>query len=201
MTAYTKSGSVKSKSVLKQEIVEVLLDINDKLDRTEFIVRPLYGDSRDGIPYGFYTIGFSRFNLPEIYVSGIAVNDFNFNMLYPHIKTFQGFLSLNGFGAKTSQEVAMAMNKELADTEVGPFFQVRPIDAERLLYGQAQMLRYWLDEQNHREHAKAVQIVWRNPGDAEFPIESSKNQLLLDYVPFGTPVPKLITTGVVNAAA
>lgn len=201
MTAYTKRDIVKPSHVLKEEIIEALLDINDKLDRQEFIVKPLYGQASDGIPYGFYTIGFSRFNLPEIYVSGIAVNDFNFQMLYPHIKAFQGFLTMNGFGLKTSQEVAMAMNVELSKTDVGPFFQVRPIDPERLLYGQAQVLRYWLDEQKHREHAKAIQIVWRNPSDTEFPIESSKNQLLLDYVPFGTPVPKSITTGVVNAAA
>ena len=201
MTAYTKSSIVKPSYVLKAEIKETLLDINDKLDRQEFIVKPLYGSVSDGIPYGFYTIGFSRFNLPEIYVSGIAVNDFNFQMIYPHIKAFQGFLTMNGFGLRTSQEVAMAMNKELANTEIGPFFQVRPVDAERLLYGQAQVLRYWLDEQNHRAHAKAVQIVWRNPTDIDFPIESSKNQLLLDYVPFGMPIPKSITTGVVNAAA
>lgn len=201
MTAYTKQAIGKPSHLLKAEITETLLDINDKLDRQEFIVKPLYGQASDGIPYGFYTIGFSRFNLPEIYVSGIAVNDFNFNILYPHIKSFQGFLTMNGFGLRTSQEVAMAMNKELANLDIGAVFQVRPIDAERLLYGQAQVLRYWLDEQQHREHAKAVQIVWRNPTDMEFPIESSKNQLLLDYVPFGTPVPKLITTGVVHAAA
>lgn len=201
MTAYTKSDIVKPSHVLKEEIIETLLDINDKLDRQEFIVKPLYGQASDGIPYGFYTIGFSRFNLPEIYVSGIAVNDFNFNLLYPHIKGMQQFLTMNGYGNKSSSEVAMAMNRAYATTEIGPFFQVRPIDSERLLYGQAQVLRYWLDEQNHREHAKAVQIVWRNPSDMEFPIESSKNQLLLDYVPFGVPVPKSITTGVVNAAA
>lgn len=201
MTAYTKSDYVRSAHLFKRDIKEILEQINDQLDRVEFTVRPLFGQPNDGIPYGFYTVGFSRFNLPEIYVSGIAINDFNYNLLYPHIKAMHSWLSQNGYGAKTAQEVAMAMNRELANTEIGQFFQVRPVDAERMVYGQAQMLRHWLVDQNHLEQAKAIQIVWRNPGDTEFPIVSSKNQLLLDYVPFGTPIPKPITTGVLNAAA
>lgn len=201
MTAYTKGNYVRLAQLFKRDVSELLTYINDQLDRVEFVVRPLHGQPSDGVPYGFYTIGFARFNLPEIYVSGVAINDFNYNLLFPHIQALHSWLSQNGYGSKTSQEVAMAMNRELANTEIGQFFQARPVDAERMVYGQAQMLRYWLEEQQCLDNAKAIQIVWRNPGDVEFPIVSSKNQLLLDYVPFGTPIPKPILVGDLNAAA
>lgn len=200
MTAYTKSDFKKCSHVHARERKEIVEDINCALESTEFIFRPLNGYDNDGIPYGFYTIGMARFGLPEIYVSGIAINDINFCQLYPHLKLMHEYLTQGGYGRKTVVETVMAMNREWGNTNIGPFFQVRPVDPERLCYGQAQMLRYWAEDQQCLDTLKAVQIVWRNTPEDPYPLKSTNKQLLLDYVPFGTPVPKDITE-IVHATA
>lgn len=187
MTAYTRDGSWKSSEQLQIDIKAAVDDVEEKLAKIEFLINPLQADHQT--PYGFHTIGFTKVMLPELYVSGMTVNDLGFRALYPFLKALFTYLSINGAAMHPSGEVCKVINEQLEIAELGHFFQARPVDPERLLYGQALVLRYWADRKEIRDDVQAIQIVWRESTDQEFPVVSGMGQLLLDYVPFGTSCP------------
>lgn len=186
MSAQAMSGDFKSSHVLKAEIENILVDVNAKLEQIEFLVNPLQTGYQT--PMGFHTVGFTRVLLPEFYVSGIAVNDAKFREIYPFMKSLFGFLSVTGSAMQPSSEVCRVINEQFVHAGLDGNYQARPVDTERLLYGQGQMLRRWLDKEGYRDEAQAIQIVWRDD-DSEWPVISTERQLLLDYVPFGTKCP------------
>ena len=198
MTAYTRDGSWKSSEQLKIDVKAAVDDVEDKLAKIEFLINPLQADHQT--PYGFHTIGFTKVMLPELYVSGMAVNDIGFRALYPFLKALFTYLSINGAAMHPSGEVCKVINEQLELADIGDFFQARPVDAERLLYGQALVLRYWADKNDLRDDVQAIQIVWRDSTDQEWPVVSTPGQLLLDYVPYGTPCPTPLL-GIQNASA
>lgn len=180
----------KSSTQLKRDAADIIQDTNAKLKLIEFLVSPL--GSGHQVPFGFFTLGFTKVLLPEIYVSGIAVNDVTFRELYPFIRSLYKFLSINGAAMHPAGEICKVVNEQLRISGLNQF-QARPIDIERLLYGQALELRYWLDNEDLRNVSQAIQIVWRGDVTKDFPMVSTTEQLLVDYVPFGTPCPKPIT--------
>lgn len=198
MTAYTRDGAWKTSEKLQQDIAVVLEDVEAKLGVMEFLINPLGSDHQ--IPYGFHTVGFTKVLLPEIYVSGMAVNDIGFRQLYPFMKALFTYLTVNGCAMHPSGEVCKVINEQFELADLHHFFQARPVDVERLIYGQGLVLRYWLDAHGYREGAQAIQIVWRENNEQDFPVVSTFSQLLLDYVPFGTPCPTPIV-GIQNATA
>lgn len=194
MSAYTKNGAWKDATLLKTEIAELVSDIKNKLQFMDMLVNPLLGD--DNLPYGFYTVGNSRLGLPEYYVSGVAVNDVNFRVLYPFLLDLQGQLLEAGLSGGKSIEISKAVNEALQVVGMSGMFQARPIDANRMLYGQGISLRHWLTDEKLLGEATVIQIVWRESDERDFPVHSSSTQLLVDYVPFGTKAPIAPTIGV-----
>ena len=171
--------------------IELLVnDINSKLEKIEFLINPIAADY--GTPYGFHTIGFSKVTLPEIYMSGVGINDNVFRSIYPFIKDLFTFLNLNGCGLHPSGEVCKVINEQLIIAGLDNF-QARPIDPTRLMYGQAVMLRHWADQHSYTPDVQAIQIVHRVEDAPSFPVVSTENQLLVDYVPFGTACPEPIS--------
>lgn len=181
--------------------VEVAVtDTDDRLKHVEFTVNPLTAVSHENIPYGFYTIGFTKVLLPEVYVSGVYVNDANFCMLYPFLKSLYSFLTLNGCALQPAGEVCKLINDQLVLAELHNHFQARPVNAERMMYGQCLTLRNWAKHSDLLDAVQGIQIVHKGEDDTSFPMVSTPTQLLLDYVPFGTPTPKPIM-GVQNVGS
>lgn len=169
-----------------------IADVVYRLKHVEFMVNPLSAVSHENIPYGFYTIGFTNVLLPEIYVSGMYVNDDNFRQLYPFLKSLYSFLTMNGCALQPAGEVCKLINDQLVLSGLHNIFQARPVDAERMLYGQCLTLRNWAKQHDLLDAVQGIQIVHKGVDDTSFPMVSTPTQLLLDYVPFGTPSPKPI---------
>lgn len=199
MTASTSNYLPVTSKLVHQEKDIFLEDAKSRLSRTEFLIKPLAAYPSEGIPYGFYTVGLSRQGLPEFYVSGVLINSGIFRVVYSGLKLFVEWLAENNHDETTAQEICRLFNDNFSDPESRQYFEARPIDVERLVYGPAQLLRYWLDREGYRNTAQAIQIVWREDVTYSFPVHSSEQQLLIDYVPFGTKVPEPPRVGAFNA--
>lgn len=184
------SGLWKESARMKSDITNVLSEITDNLKRIEFLINPIEADYK--IPFGFHTVGFTRVLLPEIYVSGVTVNGAMFRELYPFLKSLYTFLNLNHCAMHPAGEICKLINEQLTIAGMTDY-QARPVDPTRLMYGQALLLRHWCKQEGTLEDVQGIQIVHRIPGTPDFPMVSTENQLLLDYVPFGVPCPELIT--------
>ena len=199
MSASARSTGV-TLEYYQSNIATAVEDIEHRLKHVEFMVNPLSAVSPEGVPYGFYTIGFTSVLLPEIYVSGVYVNDDNFRVLYPFLKSLYSFLTLNGCALQPAGEVCKLINDQLVLADLHELFQARPVDAERMMYGQCLTLRHWAAHRELLDAVQGIQIVHKGEEDTGFPVVSTPTQLLLDYVPFGTPTPKPIM-GVQNVGS
>lgn len=187
--AISGNGAWRDSEGMWNDINDSITDIKNKLTKIEFLVNPV--GSGPGVPYGFYTIGFTKVLLPEIYVSGMAINSRQFCELYPFISSLYTYLNINGCAMHPSGEVCKVINDQLAIAGLTDF-QARPIDPMRLMYGQALLLRHWVSSEGIEPDVTAIQIVHRVTGTPDFPMVSTENQMLVDYVPFGTPCPEPI---------
>lgn len=183
------NGTWRDSEGMWTDINETVTEIKEKLTRMEFLVNPV--GSFNGAPYGFYTLGFTKVLLPEIYVSGMAINSQPFRELYPFISSLYTYLNINGCALHPSGEICQVINDQLTIAGLTDF-QARPIDPARLMYGQALLLRHWAADEGIVADVDAIQIVHRINGTPNFPMVSTENQLLVDYVPFGTPCPEPI---------
>lgn len=186
----TYQNVFKDSSQLNAEILEIVKAIEVDLNVIEFLINPISSSNRT--PFGFHTIGFTKVALPEIYVSGIVIGSAEFMQLIPFIKSLHTFLILNGKAMLPAGEVSWSINEQLALCGFSQKYQARPIDTERLLYGQGLTLRHWLKHTELIDSAQAIQIVWRETSDVDFPMVNTDQQLLVDYVPFGVTCPKPI---------
>lgn len=187
MTAVNNNYGHKSDLKMQLDIKEMLGEVNTKLGETDFIMRVL--SPSDLVPPGFHTIGLCRHQLPEIYVSGVGNKEPSYTVLYQIITTFRDELLAMQMAGASAMEFSNAINSLLSFNGFAPFYQARPVDTTRFMYGQGLTLRYWVDEQNIFNDVPVVQIVWRESDDVDFPVHSTPNQLLLDYVPFGQKLP------------
>lgn len=192
----------KCSHVLEQEINDVLYQIDDKLRTTEFVINPIHGNIMEGIPPGWYTIGMSSFRLPEVFVSGIAVNDERYGAVYPVLRDILLDLSASQERSRgTLHEDCAAINARLREDKLGEFLEVRPIDSQRFMYGQGQILKYYAMRNGIEESVKAVQVVWRDDNESPYPLETTVAQQVIEYVPFGVKLPKPLIEGNKNVSA
>lgn len=172
---------------LERDVEDSVRDVRGCLKVIEFLINPL--EAGPGIPFGFHTVGFTRVLLPEIYMSGVMVNGPMFRQIYPFLKSLYTFLNLNHCALQPSIEVCKVINEQLQLAGLTDL-QARPIDPVRLMYGQAMLLRYWATAEGTMEEVQGIQIVHRTEDMLSFPMVSTENQMLIDYVPFGTPCPE-----------
>lgn len=169
----------------ENNISNTLQIINDRIEYFGFSIWPLVGDPHHGIPNGFCTIGFTRVGLPEFYISGVLPHSTEGMSLCQRLKKlFESVVSNAEFTQVPSIEFCAEYNVlDFQDT-----YQARPVDPTRFLYSQATMARYWAEQESLVDQVTVVQLVHRND-DNHFPYDSSAEQLLLDYVPFGEKLP------------
>lgn len=170
---------------LKQSIEHYLEQVRARLDVFGFAIWPLNPDPEHGIPAGFCTIGFTRIGLPEFYVSGIPGNSAQADKLISNMKELYAYARDTGQTYR-SFDLCMEINMStvVPDEEIG--YQYRPIDPTRMMYGQCLTLRNWAESEDLVDQVQGIQIVHRRAGENQFPMVTTPEQLLLDWVPFGT---------------
>jgi len=169
---------------VRSQVASALEQLASRIDAFGFAVWPLINDDEHGIPAGFLTVGFTKIGLPEFYVSGIPAYgkegaEIIKNLRELHAYAHDNSLSTNALDFCNSVNMRNAVDDK-------PLYQWRPVDADRLLYGQATILRNWVESVGLTSLVQGIQIVHRNSPDVDFPMYSTPNQLLLDWVPFGT---------------
>lgn len=170
--------------VVKQVLDDSVQKIKQRLDTLGFCVWPLNPDPENDIPPGFYTIGFTRIGLPEFYVSGMAPYSDEARRIVNQLQElFESLADAN------TQLLAGELCKDINEgnpLEPGyiPLYQYRPVDATRLMWGQALSLQTWAKAENLVDKVQGIQIVHRD-AQGNFPMMSTPNQLLLDWIPYG----------------
>ena len=170
---------------LKQNIEQHLNQVRTRLDVFGFAIWPFVPDPEHGIPAGFCTIGFTRIGLPEFYVSGIPGNSGRAEILIASLKELYAHARDNGITHKAF-DLCMEINMLEPIPDEIVCYQYRPVDPTRMLYGQCLTLRNWAEAEGLLDKVQGIQIVHRSTKTQDYPMVSTPDQLLLDWVPFGT---------------
>lgn len=171
--------------VYRDQVDNAIEQVNSRMDVFGFAVWPLSPDPEHGIPCGFTTIGFTRIGLPEFYVSGIPAHHRDAHELIAKLRELYSYAK-DTVLAIEPMDLCMQVNMERSVDEQPSAYQWRPVDSERLLYGQCSTLRHWAESAGLLEMVTGIQIVHRPQPDADFPMVSTPQQLLLDWNPFGS---------------
>ncbi len=169
---------------IKAQISELVDQVKARIEVFGFGVWPLTPDTEHGIPAGFYTIGFTRIGLPEFYVSGLPAHSAHADEIIKNLKELYSYARDTAMGI-SAMDLCMQVNMVETDENLIKAYQWRPVDPIRMMYGQCLTLRNWADSVGLTELVSGVQIVHRESEQVDFPMTSTPNQLLLDYVPFG----------------
>lgn len=178
----------KLSSELKRDIAKSVKDAVERIDNIGFTVWPCNPDPDHGLPVGWFTIGMTRVGLPEFYVSGMAPYGREAEEIVGRLRRlFEISKNLNTI--TNNAELCREVNTKFAETFAGNEheipYQWRPIDTERLTYGQGMMIRWWAEHEEIGEIVQGIQIVRRDQY-GNFPMHDTPDQLLLEWAPFGT---------------
>lgn len=179
------SGPQMMSHVARQQIEDAIEQVKARVDVFGFAVWPLTPDPMHGIPSGFITIGFTKIGLPEFYVSGIPGHHADADALIQKLRELYSYARDTALGI-TPMDLCMQFNMEQLPNGAASAYQWRPVDSTRLLYGQCTTLRYWAEAVGLLDLVTGIQIVHRPTADADFPMVSTPDQLLLDWPPFGS---------------
>ncbi|ABY63227.1 hypothetical protein ST201phi2-1p403 [Pseudomonas phage 201phi2-1] len=167
----------------RQQVVDAIEQVTSRIDTFGFAIWPLMPYTERGIPPGFITIGCTKIGIPEFYVSGIPAHSDEADQLIKTLREFYSYARDNAMGIEPMELCHMVNTRD--EGQIVPQYQYRPVDSERLMYGQCTILRHWAESVGLKEQVMGVQIVHRQTPEADFPMYSTPAQLLLDWTPFG----------------
>lgn len=181
----SKQYPFQSSEQLATSIARHVREVVERIDTFGFTVWPFAPDPDNCIPVGFCTIGLTRIGLPEIYVSGISPNSREGEAIIEQVRRIHTFTTHEPAHVPV-MELCTEVNQMMAsEPDVKVVHQWRPVNPDRLMYGQATMIRFWAEREGLLEKVQGIQIVHRQP-DGHFPYISTPEQLLLDWNPYGT---------------
>lgn len=182
-------GFKTSESYLK-EMNAVAQEFNQKISDQGIAWLSFQGSEIGNIPPGFTTVGFTNIGLPEFYVSGLTLQALSNPRLINMVNFIINLYHVNKTNTElTNKEPYQLMdcvniiNGIIIQEDLVKDFVAFPVNADRHLYGQGILLRHWGKVTNQLDQIKVVQLHWAT--DGEFPMTSTKDQLLLDWQPFG----------------
>lgn len=179
------NGSFTASHVIHEQITNVVQQVNDRIDVFGFAVWPFTPDLEHGIPPGFSTIGFTKLDMPEFYISGIPAHSQQADEIIKSLRELYAY-ARDTAASISAQDLCNQINSEpTPDGRVG-VYQWRPVDPTRMMYGQCTTLRYWADSVGLTSIVTGIQIVHRPDEESDFPMVSTPLQLLLDWIPYGT---------------
>lgn len=178
MTFYTSNK-------FKESVTSIVEQIKGRMDVFGFAVFPLDADKERGIPVGFFTVGFTKIGMPEFYVSGMSSYSDTGNNLVLKLRELYVLARDTGM-VRTAQDLCFEINQDCVEDPKATVTTYRPVDATRMMYGQCTSLRYWAENEGYLDKVQGVQIVHRHDASVPFPVKSTPEQLLLDWVPYGS---------------
>lgn len=179
------NASATSAHVVHEQIASVIQDIKNRIDVFGFAVWPFTPDPEHSIPPGFSTIGFTKLNIPEFYVSGIPAHSKQADEIIISLRELYAYARDTATNISAQDLCNQINSTPTPEGRVG-VYQWRPVDPTRMMYGQCTTLRYWADDVGLTSLVSGIQIVHRSSEEADFPMVSTPMQLLLDWIPYGT---------------
>lgn len=171
--------------LLHEQIASAVQNVKDRIDIFGFAVWPFTPDNEHGIPPGFSTIGFTKLNMPEFYVSGIPAHSKQADEIIVGLREMYAY-ARDTATSISAQDLCNQINSTPTPEGRIGVYQWRPVDPVRMMYGQCTTLRYWAEDVGLTSLVSGIQIVHRPSAEADFPMVSTPMQLLLDWIPYGT---------------